>query len=187
MLSIHLRPYRTTDLPSLYLLDRVCFEPPFRFSRSAMRQFAEAENAIVRLANETAAEPGTERLAGFCIVHLEQAGENLVAYVVTLDVEPAFRRQGVGPMLMQSVEKAARDAGAQSMVLHVWTGNEQAIRLYERLGYRFCRKAEDFYGEGLDALVYRKPLVAGGAGPGTDARDKSGEWSAFGGPGTDAS
>lgn len=155
---MYLRPYRTGDLAGMYLLDTVCFEAPFRFSRDAMRRFAEAENALVRLACEVD-ETNTERLAGFCIAHLEQAERKMIGYVVTLDVDPAFRRRGVGPTLMRSVELAARDAGARWMLLHVWSGNEAAIRLYERMGYSYLRNEEGFYEPGIDALVYRKPLL----------------------------
>lgn len=174
---MYLRAYRTTDLPSLYELDNVCFEPPFRFSRDAMRRFAEAKNAIVRVACEQSTNIDEERIVGFCIVHLEDTRFQVTGYVVTLDVDPGFRRQGIGPALMRSVEAAARDAGAHDMALHVWVGNEAALRLYAELGYEFARTAKDFYAPGLDALVYRKALDAGGQG----SVSEGGEWRRFDG------
>lgn len=180
---MYLRPYRTSDLPALYLLDKVCFEPPFRFSRETMRRFAEAKNAIVRLACEQLDPGDSERVTGFCIVHLERGRSDIVGYVVTLDVEPAYRRQGIGPKLMHSVEVLARDAGAAAMTLHVWSGNRSAIQLYERLGYVYLRTANDFYGPDFDALVYRKLFSAAG---GNVPSDDSGEWNAFEGPSRNA-
>jgi ribosomal-protein-alanine N-acetyltransferase len=44
--------------------------------------------------------------------------------------------------------------------LHVFTGNEGAVRFYERLGYERIGIKPRFYGRGLDAFVYRKTLVA---------------------------
>ncbi len=64
--SVHLQAYKPRDLVSLVALDAECFAPTFRFSTSAMRHFAEAENAWTRLALDG------EELVGFCIVHLEQ-------------------------------------------------------------------------------------------------------------------
>jgi [ribosomal protein S18]-alanine N-acetyltransferase len=82
------------------------------------------------------------------------------AYVVTLDVAPAWRRHGLARRLMAEVEAKARAMGAQSIALHVFTGNFGAIRFYEEIGYGRVGMVEAFYGRGLDALVYRKKLLA---------------------------
>ena len=136
----------------MFRLDEVCFETPFRFSRAAMRRFAEARRARVVIA-----ELGGE-LVGFCIVHVETVEREEVGYVVTLDVALAWRRQGLAGMLMERGEAEAREAGCVSMALHVFTGNEAAIRFYERMGYAFWARDEDFYGVGVDGLVYRKGI-----------------------------
>ncbi len=53
-----------------------------------------------------------------------------------LDVGPAFRRRGVGTALVQAVEAAASRRGLDQVNLEVATDDEDAVRLYERLGYR---------------------------------------------------
>jgi ribosomal-protein-alanine N-acetyltransferase len=149
------RGYREGDLDALFRLDEVCFVEPFRFSRRAMRQFAQAQHALVVIAEE-----GHGELAGFCVVHVEAVKTGRVGYVVTLDVTPAMRRQGAARELMERVEVEARAAGCVAMKLHVFTGNEAAIRFYVRMGYEFVRRDKGFYGAGVDALVYRKVLAA---------------------------
>ena len=143
------RGFRAGDLEAMYALDVVCFEKPFRFSRVAMRRFAEARRARVVIAERDGV------LVGFCIVHVEAE----VGYVVTLDVAPEFRRHGLASRLMERMEDEAREAECVAMALHVFTGNGAAIRFYERMGYGFWQKAKGFYGVGVDALVYRKGLV----------------------------
>jgi ribosomal-protein-alanine N-acetyltransferase len=147
---IEYRGYRVADLAAMYALDVVCFQPPFRFTRAAMRTFAEDRRARVVIAEADG------ELAGFCIVHLERGG---VGYVVTLDVAPEWRRKGMASVLMERAEAEAVQAGCSLMALHVFVGNEAAIRFYERMGYEFLRNAKSFYGPGKDAAVYRKPLV----------------------------
>lgn len=159
------RPYRSDDLAALFALDEACFEPPFRFSRAAMRRFAEAKKARVVIAEE-------DGLAGFCIVHVERVEGGRVGYVVTLDVAEQWRRKGLAGELMRRVEAEAHEAGCWAMVLHVFVGNDGAIRFYERCGYERWEKAIGFYGEGGDAWVYRKALGEGMALTG-------GEWEAF--------
>ena len=50
MAEMRLREYSGRDLGIIFALDEVCFEPPFRFSARAMRQFAEARNALTVVA-----------------------------------------------------------------------------------------------------------------------------------------
>jgi ribosomal-protein-alanine N-acetyltransferase len=150
--GITLRGYRPGDLDALYALDVACFEKPFRFTRGAMRRFAEAANAQVVIA-ETQGE-----LAGFCIVHMERVRGGHVGYVVTLDVAAAYRRQGLARRLMAEAERQAEAAGCNALALHVHTGNAAAIRFYAACGFVYVRPAQDFYGPGLDAAVWSKEL-----------------------------
>ena len=65
-MEVTLREYRDGDIEAMYALDVACFEPVFRFSRRAMRRFAEARGAVTVLAEVEA------DLAGFCIVQMEE-------------------------------------------------------------------------------------------------------------------
>jgi ribosomal-protein-alanine N-acetyltransferase len=166
--EIRLRSYRSTDLPAIFVLDEICFEPAFRFSLGLMRRFAEARNALTIIAERGAG------IAGFCIAHVERSrdGER-VGYIVTLDVAPEQRRRGLAGLIMREIETQAHDAGCVVMALHVAVANDSAIRFYERSGYVPSHVVRGFYGPGLDALVYRKPLCAEPA--------SGGEWNSFAG------
>lgn len=149
-----LRGYEPGDLDAMHALDVVCFERPFRFSRSAMRRFAEAKKARVVVAEID------DALAGFCIVHIEQAEHGSAAYIVTLDVAPEHRRKGIARALLLQSEMLSADAGCSMMALHVFTGNTEAVRFYEGAGFVRSHRVSGFYGDGIDALVYHKVLAA---------------------------
>ena len=151
--GIKLRSYRAGDADAMHALDVVCFERPFRFTRGAMRRFAEVKKARVIVADEGG------KLAGFVILHLEEDEEGRTGYIITLDVEPAQRRKGIAGLLMRDVERQAHMDGCAALVLHVFAGNEAAIRFYDRAGFVRSHRAEDFYGAGLDAWVYHKLLA----------------------------
>jgi ribosomal-protein-alanine N-acetyltransferase len=144
--SVTLREYRPADLEAMYALDVLCFQPPFRFSRRAMRGFAEAPSSISVLAHAEG------ELVGFCVADFNER----TGYVVTLDVAPAWRRRGLARRLMIEIETKVRAASGLGMELHVFKGNLGAIHFYESLGYDRVAIAAGFYGRGLDALVYRK-------------------------------
>jgi ribosomal-protein-alanine N-acetyltransferase len=151
--DVQLREYRNDDLEAIFRLDQVCFAEPFRFSKRAMRQFAEARNALTIVA---ATED--ERIAGFAIAHVERSSDQRAAYVVTLDVSPQDRRRGLARELVATLERQAQTAGCAEMVLHVWVENAGAISFYERLGYLRAQRARGFYGPQRDAWVYGKAL-----------------------------
>jgi [ribosomal protein S18]-alanine N-acetyltransferase len=155
MNEISLRNYRALDIEAMFRLDVACFAPEFRFDRESMRVFAEERDAIALVAEKMDGE-----LAGFVIIHVERVAAGRRGYVVTLDVAETWRRRGLARLLMREAEMRAVATGARWMELHVFTGNEAAIRFYERLGYERIAMRRRFYGaEGLDAFVYRKEIA----------------------------
>jgi [ribosomal protein S18]-alanine N-acetyltransferase len=152
--EIVLRDYRTSDLDAMFRLDQDCFSAEFRFDRESIRVFAEEQGAFVRVAEKAGAE-----IVGFVIVHVERVAKEWRGYVVTLDVAEQHRGQGIARRLMEQAEFRAAAAGARWIELHVFTGNESAIRFYEGMGYERVATRRRFYGEaGLDAFVYQKGL-----------------------------
>jgi len=57
------------------------------------------------------------------------------AFIYDIAVAPAFRRRGVGRMLMERAEAYARDRRMEFVSLMVDTGNEAARNLYAQLGF----------------------------------------------------
>jgi [ribosomal protein S18]-alanine N-acetyltransferase len=71
-----------------------------------------------------------------------------VFYVGGIGVSPAFRKRGIGAQLMQTVMQQP-----QKIWLHVRARNQEAIRLYERLGLDHVKTLPRFYGNGEDAFI----------------------------------
>jgi [ribosomal protein S18]-alanine N-acetyltransferase len=148
-----LRAYTRPDLEAMVELDRECFGPPFRFNLSAMKQFAEAGNAWVTVAVEE------DRMLGFCIVHREREDEAEFGYLVTIDVAESARRRRLGESMLSAAEAWIRGWEGEGMLLHVLVENLQAVRFYERMGYRRLGEHPAFYGPGLNAAMYWKDLT----------------------------
>jgi len=58
------------------------------------------------------------------------------AYVYGFRVKPGYRGQGIGTAMLQTVEKDLRWRGFNRVTLNVSKDNDEARRLYERLGYQ---------------------------------------------------
>jgi ribosomal protein S18 acetylase RimI-like enzyme len=149
-----LRPAIPTDIEPMYRLDLLCFAPPYRFDLPAMRRFATAPNAIAIIAELPAKEQST--LAGFVILTPTHRHS---AYVTTLDVHPAWRRQGLALRLMESAEAAAQRVNLTTLRLHVSTENSAAIAFYEAIGFTRHSLVENFYAPNLHAWLYAKPVA----------------------------
>ena len=76
------------------------------------------------------------------------------AHVTNVAVGSAYRRQGIGRLLMESLMKMARDNHMESMTLEVRVSNEAARALYSHLGFAEAGVRKNYYTETKeDALI----------------------------------
>jgi ribosomal protein S18 acetylase RimI-like enzyme len=59
-----------------------------------------------------------------------------IAEVESLSVLPAYRGRGLGSRLLEELHERLREQGATDLILGALAGNADAIRLYQRHGYR---------------------------------------------------
>ncbi len=57
------------------------------------------------------------------------------AHLEVLAVDPLCRRQGIGQALVKITESAAKEKGAASLTLHVFSKNTRARKLYASAGF----------------------------------------------------
>jgi len=150
---MNLRVYHADDFVALYAIEEACFEPIFRFPRRYMRQLVTRSDAATWIAEVDGI------MAGFAAVGWSTRGGTTVAYIETIEVLAAYRRQRIGDALLTCIEKSAVEAQAAVIWLHVDADNSSAIRLYEAHGYLQAGREENFYPQGRAALIYQKPLA----------------------------
>ncbi len=119
------------DISKVLDLERWTTEAP-HWSRKIYEDFVTGAegSATVRKAAWVAAE--TVELLGFAAVQMVVDVCDLESIVVREQV----RRRGVGRALFEVLTAWAREQGAQRIQLEVRSGNEAAIRFYERAGLR---------------------------------------------------
>jgi ribosomal protein S18 acetylase RimI-like enzyme len=57
-------------------------------------------------------------------------------YIANLAVQAQYRRQRIAQQLLATCEEVAHQWGFSSLCLHVKTKNDQALQLYQKMGYR---------------------------------------------------
>ncbi len=63
-------------------------------------------------------------------------GDRKQAYIYDFEVDVSHRGNGYGKEALRLLESEARAVGLTSMALHVFGHNQNAFRLYEKMGYR---------------------------------------------------
>jgi [ribosomal protein S18]-alanine N-acetyltransferase len=155
---VQLRNFQTQDLAGLHQLDRVCFSREIAYSKVELHYFLTHPRCSCWVADYSIAErPGT-RLAGFVIVERESRNGRSAGHIVTLDVDPAERRRGLGTLLMHAAEEQMKQEGVEVMSLEVAENNTAARQFYRGLGFVTRGRIAKYYGGRVDAEVMEKVL-----------------------------
>ena len=147
---MHLRPFRPDDLQTLYEIDQACFVPGVSYSRKELAAFIGHRHSQTWVAEEAG------KITGFLIANREP---RKILHIVTIDVLKAWRRRGVGSLLMEAAEQWAGDHGLRVIGLETAQDNFAAQRFYEARGYRKVDEIERYYADGTAAWVMMKELV----------------------------
>lgn len=154
MTKPRIRLARLADLGRLVDIDRQCFPQGIAFDAGHFRACLLNPRARTHIAQVASG------VAGFSVTELDESDRSGI--LVTLDVLPAWRRQGVASRLLAASEAWLLDCNARELVLQVATSNEAALGFYLRRDFRIIRTLGDYYGRGNDAFLMRKGLLLEG-------------------------
>lgn len=141
------------DSEAISVLHREDFTRPW--SADEFASLLEQDTVFGFAARETG--HGREAPAGFVLARLA-AGE---AEILTIAVDAAQRRQGLGWKLMDAVLRELHAQRAEALFLEVDETNAPAIALYRRFGFHEVGKRPNYYQSArgaTGALVMRRDL-----------------------------
>ncbi|MEM0296454.1 MAG: ribosomal protein S18-alanine N-acetyltransferase [Zestosphaera sp.] len=95
-----------------------------------------------------------ETVAGYITGYITSEG---CCHIASVAVDPSLRRKGLGRMLLKTFEGRCVEAGAEYVWLEVSVFNDDAIRLYRKLGYEVVDRLPNYYPDS-DAYLMRKLL-----------------------------
>jgi ribosomal-protein-alanine N-acetyltransferase len=151
--ALSLRPIAQSDFPRLYALDQACFAPGIAWSKAELQYFLKYPGNIGVLV-----EDETGRLAGFAIAGKQRRQGAVLGRLITIDVDAALRRRGIGHRLLEETETQLRAQGATAVLLEVAVDNTTAQSFYERHSFIRTGRIPGYYLGRIDALVMEKPL-----------------------------
>jgi ribosomal-protein-alanine N-acetyltransferase len=142
-----IRDFKPDDFETLWHMDQECFPAGISYSRQELKAYIRRRGSFTLVADEG-------KIAGFIVVH-----DGPSAHVITIDVDTAARRLGVGSLLLRAAEDRLRAEGARAVGLETAVDNMAALSFYKRHGYSIVRTWPRYYSNGVDALVLKKDLT----------------------------
>lgn len=87
------------------------------------------------------------------------------SHLLNIAVHPRVRGKGVGRLLLRECIRRGAESRSRSIFLEVRAGNEPALALYRREGFRFVGVRKGYYTDTReDALVLVRLIGSGNAG-----------------------
>ena len=141
--AVSIREMTEEDIKEIAELEKECFSEPW--SENSLRD---------ELANETArfyVLRDSEKLLGYI-------GANNICnevYITNVAVNSKCRGKGYGKILVKHLIKQSEAERAFFITLEVRKSNENAIKLYEKCGFKLIGERKNFYSKPTeDALIY---------------------------------
>ena len=149
----YLKPMlRDEELREMLELERVCFPPPTNYDFRTLRMFVSLNGAgLLRIRKSV---NGEQVLAAF---HLFDC---VAAELITLDVHPDFRRQGLGRQLLVESLGKLREFGHTHATCQIAVDNVASLELHKHFGFEPVTLLKGYYGRGRDAYL-REAALAG--------------------------
>ncbi len=143
--AFRVRAMTTEDIPQVMAIDAASFAMPWP---EHAYQF-EVERNKVSFAF-VAEEPENGRIVGMAVVWLLLDE----VHIATIGVHPAWRRRGVGRLLLASALLKSLRYGAETATLEVRVSNEAAQALYRQFGFKIAGRRPRYYNDNNeDALL----------------------------------
>lgn len=157
-LAIEMRQARVGDVDAVVALERGIEGAPHWAEREYRAMVASGEDGGVRRRLVVAEREGGG-LVGFAVGKI--VGQDL-AEIESVAVAVEGRRSGVGRALCEALVAWFREEGAETVELEVRAGNDGAIALYRRLGFRETGRRKAYYrGPVEDAVLMGMVLRRG--------------------------
>ena len=138
-----IRQAKLYDVPALSRIEQESFDSPWSADEITKDVISKDGNIYVAVI-----ESDGEK-AGYAEMRMV-AGE---AQIYNIVIDKAFRGRGLGEMLLRHLIDKAKELGCSLITLEVRGGNEAAMELYRKLGFREVGRRRGYYSKGAEDAV----------------------------------
>ena len=150
--EVLIRQYRPADLDGLFVLDYRAYPPAYRFGYSQLAHTLHDKRvSAVVIEGEREGD-----LVGGLIVRADP--EARLAAVVSLTVEPDYRRHGLGTRLLDWAVRYAEASAWLRVVVPLERGNEGAAAFLTAAGFEDSGLSQPYYHSAGEGTLWRLNL-----------------------------
>lgn len=142
-MSETIRQAKLYDVPALSRIEQDSFDSPWSADEIAKDVTSKDGNIYVAVIESD------EEKAGYAEMRMV-AGE---AQIYNIVIDRAFRGRGLGEMLLRHLIERAEEIGCGIITLEVRGGNEAAMELYHKLGFKEVGRRKGYYAKGGEDAV----------------------------------
>ncbi|MDK2973759.1 MAG: [ribosomal protein S18]-alanine N-acetyltransferase [Methanofollis sp.] len=143
-----LRKAMAEDVPAIAAIEKESFVDPWNEEIFQQALDYWADSFFVAIVDG--------RVAGFIVGGLENTGEAIYGHICNFAVGKAFRKRGIGMLLVRRAEQQFAIHLAEGVQLEVRVSNTPAQAFYRKKGYEPVFTVGGYYANGEDALVMMK-------------------------------
>lgn len=145
--EITLRPMRLEDVPRVHEIDVLSFSLPWpeRSYRFEVKENAHASCWVAEVRRPDGAPEIAAMMVTWVIID--------EAHIATIAVHPAYRRQGIGRLILAKGLLAARERGAALAFLEVRRGNLAAQAMYLAFDFQVAGTRPRYYQDNHEDAV----------------------------------
>jgi ribosomal-protein-alanine N-acetyltransferase len=155
--EVRLRPLRNADFDRVLELERQLFGRGAWTYGMLADELAGLGRWYVVAEPERLDRAGDQPVVGYAGLWFD--GD--VTQVMTIGVDPAAQRHGVGRQLMAALVERSRKVKAEAVLLEVRVDNAPAIEMYRAFGFEVLGVRKRYYQpENMDAFTMRLDLAA---------------------------
>lgn len=157
--QVRLREFHPSDFEAIWRLDQVCFDEETAYSKLELEHYIGLKNSFTLIA-EAELEAKSQRSTALCGFIVAQRRRGGFGHIITIDVDPDFRKHGIGTKLLTAAQERLAREGCHTMYLETAVNNLAAIAFYKRHHYSVVRTIPRYYhASGLDAFLMSAKLA----------------------------
>ncbi len=137
---IIVRPATLFDLSEIMRIERQSFRE--QYPRGLFMMFLDANRETFLVAEYSG------QVVGYVMAYIRP---DMEGHIMSIAVDPLYRGNGIGRLLMEAVIDRLIKRGARYIGLEVRVSNKGAIKLYEKLGFKKMKIIRGYYSDGEDA------------------------------------
>ena len=150
-LDVKTGKFQLRHLNRVLEIERASFKHPYNAGIFLYYRFRSPEGFLM-------AEAGDE-VVGYIIVSTQLLGWRREGKLISVAVDPDYRRRRVGSKLMEEALRYLAKSGTKRVSLEVRESNLAAIKFYETFGFQKERIISRYYENGENAVQMCRELV----------------------------